>query len=139
MNIPFFSLFSAISEVFVTAGVLYAIVRAVRGKGLPKLLLGVVLLFELCVNIVYMAGRASQADRSTELSTAMKLFFAFHGTLSLLMFLSIAIIYLLSLYGESKEKENWFYRHPRWSWVLVFFWMVSVLSGETIFVLRYIA
>ena len=137
MNAPAFSIFSAISEIFVTIGVLYCIVQALRGKGLNKWLMGGVLLFELCVNVVYMAGRAAQADKSTELSTGMKIFFAVHGTLSLLMFVTLAIIYLLSLYGESKDKDNWFIRHPTASWALVALWMISVGTGEAIFVMRY--
>ena len=138
MNIPPFSLFSAISELFVTAGVLYAVIKAVRGGEFAKWLLGGVLLFELCVNIVYMTGRASEADRSVELSTGMKIFFAAHGTLSLLMFLALGITYLWSLYGMSKEGDNWYKSHPRGTWTLVFFWMVSVISGELIFVTRYL-
>lgn len=139
MNIPPFSIFSAISEVFVTIGVLFAIFSTLRGKPFPKVLLGVVIAFEFCVNVVYMAMRAAQADKSSELSTGMKLFFAGHGTLSLLMFLTLAVLYLISLMNEAKGQENWFRRHRLGSYVLVFFWMVSVISGEAIFYLRYLA
>jgi uncharacterized membrane protein YozB (DUF420 family) len=139
VNAPAFSIFSAISEIFVTIGVLYCMVRAARGNGLPKWLMGGVLLFALCVNVVYMAGRASQADKSTELTTGMKIFYATHGTLSLVMFITLAVIYLISLYGESKAKDNWFFRHPKGTWGLVVLWMISVLTGEAIFVMRYIA
>lgn len=138
MNAPAFSIFSAVSEIFVTIGVLYAIIRAVKGEGLPKWLMGGVLLFELCVNVVYMAGRAAHADKSTELTTGMKLFYALHGTLSLVMFVTLVVLYLISLYGESKAKDNWFFRHPRASWGLVFVWMLSVGTGEAIFVMRYV-
>lgn len=138
MNAPAFSIFSAVSEIFVTIGVLYAIIRAVKGNGLPKWLMGGVLLFELCVNVVYMAGRASHADKSTELTTAMKIFYALHGTLSLVMFVTLVVLYLISLYGESKANDNWFFRHPRSSWALVLVWMLSVGTGEAIFVMRYV-
>lgn len=138
MNIPPFSIFSAISELFVTAGVLYAIIRAIQGKGLARWVLGGTLLFEASVNIIYMAGRASAADQSTELSAMEKLFYAGHGTLSMLMFLALAVAYMWSLYTESKKQENWFYRHPRWAWTLVVFWMISVTTGEAIFVWRYL-
>jgi hypothetical protein len=139
MDIPTFSIFSAVSEVFVTIGVLYAMIATLRGKKFPKAMMGLVLIFELCVNVVYMAGRASHADESTELSTAAKLFFAGHGILSLLMFLAIAVVYLLALADESNGRENWFRRNRTASYVLIFFWMVSVLSGEAIFFMQYIA
>ena len=40
MDIPAFSIFSAISEIFVTIGVLYAIFTTLAGKPFPKVLLG---------------------------------------------------------------------------------------------------
>lgn len=137
-GIPTFSIFSAISEVFVTIGVLYSIIQTLRGKPLPKALLGGVLIFELMVNVMYMAGRASAADKSTELSTGMKIFYAGHGTLSLVMFLALGAIYLLSLANESGGKENWFRRHRNGSYTLIFFWMVSVLTGEAIFYMQHL-
>lgn len=138
MNIPMFSIFSAISEIFVTIGLLYAILTGVRTGAIPKWLMGGVLLFELCVNVAYMTNRAAAADQSTELSSGMKLFYAAHGTLSLVLFVVLCVIYLLSLYGESKDQKTWFYRHPVGSWTLVFFWMISMLTGEAIFVMRYL-
>ncbi len=137
-SIPTFSIFSAISEVFVTIGVLYAITTTLRNRPFPKALLGGVLIFELCVNVVYMATRASAADKGHELSAGMKLFFAAHGTLSLLMFLFLGVVYLLSLADEANKRENWFRRHRMGSYVLIFFWMVSVISGEAIFVMNYL-
>ena len=137
-TIPTFSIFSAISEVFVTIGVLYAIITNVRGKPLNWKVLGSVLAFELCVNVVYMAGRASAADKGVALTTTMKIFYAGHGILSLLMFLALVIVFLLCIVDMANERDAWFSRHPRWSWVMVFFWMVSVTTGEAIFVMRYL-
>jgi hypothetical protein len=137
MDAPTFSIFSAISEVFVTIAVLYGIITTLRGNKFPKALMGSVLIFELCVNVVYMAKMASRADKSSTLSAPMKAFFAGHGILSLLMFLAIAAVYLLALRDESNGRENWFRRNRTASYVLIFFWMVSVLSGEAIFFLRY--
>jgi uncharacterized membrane protein YozB (DUF420 family) len=139
MNIPTFSVFSAISEVFVTIAVLYAIVTALKGKRFQKELLGATLLFELCINVVYMAGRASHADTSSTLTTAMKAFYAGHGILSLLMFLGLMVVYLLALADDMKGREIWFRRHRPFTYVFLFFWMVSVISGEAIFYITYLA
>jgi hypothetical protein len=138
MNIPVFSLFSAVSEVFVTIVVLYTIILALRGGPFKRELLGATLLFELCVNIVYMTGRASAADASSTLSTGMKIFYAGHGILSLVMFVGLAIVYMLSLVDDSRGREVWFRRRPAATYVFLFFWMVSVLSGEAIFVMTYL-
>ena len=63
-NVPGLFDFSAISEIFVTIGVLYGIISSLQGKKFPKAMMGGVLAFELCVNVVYMATRASAADRA---------------------------------------------------------------------------
>jgi len=135
-QIPTFSIFSAISEVFVTISVLYSIVTVLRGKPFPRYLMGATLLFELCINVVYMAGRASAADTSGNLSNAMKAFYAGHGILSLLMFLGLMIVYLLALADDMKGRESWFRRHRNGTFVFLFFWMVSVVSGEAIFLMN---
>lgn len=138
MDIPPFSIFSAISEIFVTIGVLYSLWITMRGQPMPKVLLGGVIAFEFCVNVVYMAMMAARADKSSDLSTGMKLFFAGHGTLSLLMFLVLAVLYLVSLADLAKGRDAWFRRHVTGTYVLIAFWMVSVGTGEVIFYLRYL-
>lgn len=139
MQIPAFSIFSAISEIFVTIAVLYTVISNLKGKPLNWKLLGVVLAFELCVNVVYMANRAAKADTDTTLTPAMKAFFAGHGILSLLMFLGLAVVFLLSVVDIASGRETWFRRNRGLAWTFVFFWMVSVISGEAIFVMRYLA
>ena len=136
-TIPTFSIFSAISEVFVTIAVVYSIWKAMNGGKFHRGLLGATLIFELCVNVVYMAGRAAHADTSSTLSTGMKLFYAGHGILSLLMFLGLGVVYLLALLDESKGRATWFERNRGFTWVFLFFWMVSVVSGEAIFFMTY--
>ena len=76
MTIPPFSIFSAISELFVTAGVIYVVRRNWNRQPFPFALFIVVSLFEALVNVMYMANRsaAASAPGSTEvLSTAMKI------------------------------------------------------------------
>ncbi len=139
MGIPTFSIFSAISEIFVTIGVLYGMITTMRGNKFPKILMGGVIGFEACVNVVYMATMAAKADRGSELTPAMKLFFAGHGTLSLVMFLVLAVLYLISLADVAQGRDAWFRRHPTGTIVLIAFWMVSVLTGEAIFYMRYLS
>ena len=135
--VPAFSIFSAISEVFVTIAVLYSIISTMRGGKFPTVLLGIVLTFELCVNVVYMAGRAGAADTDHTLTTAMKLFFAGHGILSLGMFIGLAVLYVLSVIDVKSGREAWFRRHIGGSWFFIGLWMISVGSGEAIFFMRF--
>ena len=136
-SIPPFSMFSSLSEIVVTASLLYCIISNLRGKPLKTVLMGCTLAFEICVNVVYMLMRAAEADQSTELSTGMKIYFALHGTLSLLMLLALIVTYVLSVIDLKDGRPTWFQRRAGFSWVLIGTWLLSIGSGEVIFLLRY--
>lgn len=138
MNIPPFSVFSAISELFVTAGV-FAMVRLnwTRRRFPLPLFLGVAL-FEALVNVVYMAGRASRASTGAEtLSSSMKIFYAAHGMLSLLAYLVFVVLAVFA--WQDQRAGRFFFRdRPALTWAFVALWVVSVGSGEVLFILRYL-
>ena len=93
--IPPFSVFSAVSELFVTAGVFTIIARNWRGRTFPLALLLAVALFEAFVNVLYMANRAAQASSGPEahaLAPGLRVFFAVHGLLSLVAYLVFVVL-----------------------------------------------
>ena len=93
MNIPPFSIFSAVSELFVTAGVVYVIRRNWTRRPFPLVVFLAVALFEAFVNVLYMATRSARAAANLEeVSTAMKLAFAGNGLLSLLAFMAFVVL-----------------------------------------------
>lgn len=136
-DIPAFSIFSAVSEIFVTIAVLYAIVTNLRGRPFRWKLLGVVLLFELCVNVVYMIRQAARTETNVDISPALKALFAAHGISSLVMFVGLLYLYLLSSLQHKAGRPTWFQKHPAWSWGFVMLWLVAVGTGEFAFVWRY--
>ena len=142
MNIPPFSIFSAVSELFVTAGVLVVIWRNWNRRPFPITLFLGVALFEALVNVLYMANRAAAAAAAAPgtaeaLPTSMKLFYASHGLLSLVAFLGFVVLGTLA-YQEQKA-GRWFFRdHPVLTRVFLVTWIVSIASGEAIFVMRYL-
>jgi len=133
MNIPAFSIFSSISELFVTFAVLYTVISNLRGRPLKWKLLGCVLLFEVCVNVMYMVNRAPHA----ETSGTLRALFAIHGILSLFMLVSLLLIYMIATFDYKAGHPTWFQRHRVGSWVFVTLWLVAVGSGEIAFVWRY--
>ncbi len=140
MHIPTFSVFSAVSELFVTAGVLYVIRRNWKRRPFPFALFLVVSLFEALVNVMYMASRsaAASAPGSTEaLSTGMKIAYAGHGLLSLLAYLIFVVLGTLA-YQEQKAGRWFFPSRPALTWSFLVLWLVSIGSGEVIFVLHYL-
>ena len=140
MNIPPFSIFSAISELFVTAGVFYVIRRNWTRRLFPFALFLGVALFEALVNVLYMANRSAAAaapDAAVPLSTAMKIGYASHGLLSLVAYLVFVVLGTLA-YQEQRAGRWFFPENPRLTWSFLVMWVLSIGSGEAIFVIRYL-
>ncbi len=140
MHIPPFSIFSAVSELFVTAGVLFVVRRNWTRRPFPFALFLAVSLFEALVNVMYMANRsaAASAPATTEvLSSAMRITYAAHGLLSLVAYLVFVVLGTLA-YQEQKA-GRWFLRdRPVLTWGFLVLWTISIGSGEVIFALRYL-
>jgi hypothetical protein len=140
MHIPAFSIFSAVSELFVTAGVLYVILRNWNQQRFAFPIFLAVLLFEAFVNVLYMSQRASAAASGAEshaMSGTMRLFFALHGMVSLLAFIVFVVLGVFA--HQDQKKGRFFFReHPVITWTFLIVWILSVGSGETIFALRYL-
>ena len=140
MHIPPFSIFSAVSELFVTAGVLFVIRRNWTRRAFPFALFLTVSLFEALVNVMYMANRSAAATApgaKEVLSTGMKIAYAGHGLLSLLVYLAFVVLGVLA-YQEQKAGRWFFPERPALTWTFLVLWFVSVGSGETIFVMHYL-
>ena len=138
MSIPAFSIFSAISELLVTAGVFYVVRRNWIRRPFPLALFLAVALFEALVNVMYMANRAAAAAAGHDpVSTGVKIFFAAHGTLSLLAYLAFVIFGVLA--WQEQRAQRWFFpSHPRLTWTFLVVWTISIASGEALFALRYL-
>ncbi len=138
MSIPPFSIFSAISELFVTAAVFYMVRLNWTRRPFPLPLFIGVALFEAFVNVVYMANRASRASTGADvISPAMKIFFAAHGMISLLAFLAFVILAVFA-WQDQRAGRFYFRDRPALTWAFLVVWVVSVGSGEVLFVLRYL-
>jgi hypothetical protein len=140
MHIPPFSLFSAISELFVTAGVLFVVRRNWTRRPFPFALFLTVSLFEAMVNVMYMANRSAAASApgaAEAMPTGMKIGFAVHGLLSLVAYLVFVVLGVLA-YQEFKA-GRWFFRdRPALTWSFLVLWVISIGSGEVLFALRYL-
>lgn len=139
MHAPAFSVFSAVSELFVTAGVIYVVRRNWTRRRFPLGVFLAVALFEALVNVLYMANRAAQASVPgiEHLTGGMKLAFALHGMLSLLAYL-IFVVLAVFAYQDQKRDRYFFREHPGITWSFAVLWAISILSGETLFVTRYL-
>jgi hypothetical protein len=136
--IPPFSIFSAVSELIVTAGVLWVVRRNWTGRGFPIVAFLALVLFEAFVNVLYMANRAAQAATGAEpVSSGMKIFFALHGLISLVGYLVFVILGILA-WQEHRAGRSFFREHPVLTGWFVALWTVSIASGEALFAFRYL-
>jgi hypothetical protein len=138
VSIPPFSLFSAISELFVTAGVLYVVRRNWTRRTFPLWLFLGVALFEAFINVTYMAMRTARAASGHDVvSDSMRLFFAAHGMLSLLAYLWFVVLGVVASVHQQAGRF-WFREHPAHTVAFLVAWTISIVSGEAIFVTRYL-
>lgn len=138
MHIPPFSLFSTISELFVTAGVFFVIRRNWTRRTFPLGLFLTVTLFEACVNVAYMATKtASAASGHETVGQGMRLAFAAHGMISLLAYLWFVVLGVMASVQQAAGKF-WFRDHPIHTWAFLVVWTISIVSGEAMFIFRYL-
>ncbi len=134
---PFaFSTFSAISELVVTALVLYVIVSNLKGGPFRAGLLFATLTFEIAVNVTYMISRALVVVRNAPnpLAEWVGLLGAFHGVLSLGMLIGLIAISVLA-YRASKRGRSFFREHRRLTYAFLALWLISVGTGELLYFL----
>lgn len=136
MEAPLFSTFSAIAEIFVTAAVFYVVLNNFQGKGFAWRLAAVVVVFEFSVNMLYMISRLRAEAASGEAIGPMALFAAGHGLLSLIVFIAL-VVFAFQAYQAWRHGAFYFRDHPTLTYVFLFFWGVSVATGEVLYVIRY--
>jgi len=138
MAIPAFSIFSAASELVVTAGVAVVVGRNWQRKKFPLALFLGVALFEALVNVAYMANRTARAASGADpVSSGMRLAFALHGMISLLAYLWFVVLGVMASVQQQADRY-WFREHRVHTILFLIVWTVSIVSGETMFVLRYL-
>jgi hypothetical protein len=139
MSIPPFSMFSAISELAVTAGVFTIIRRNWTRRLFPLALFLAVALFEALVNVLYMANRAAQAASGSgaTISVPVRIGFAAHGMLSLAAYIWFVILGVFA-YQDQRSGRFWFRERPALTWTFIVVWTISVASGEALFAVRYL-
>lgn len=129
-----FSTFTALSEVFVTSGVLYVVLTNLKGQSFKWKVALALVIFEFSVNMLYMIYRLKEHVPKANLSGPEILLAATHGTLSLIVFILFAT-YSCIAYAENLKNRFFFREHKIQTWVFLTLWMISVISGEILYFL----
>ena len=138
MHAPPFSTFSAIAEIFVTAGVLYIVLQNYRQKGFAWKLAAGVIAFEFSVNMMYMIFRMREVSAHQDAAPSpLAPFMAAHGILSLLVFVMLVVFAYLA-YVAWKRGRHFFFDHKAVTWMFLGLWMLSVGSGEVLYAITYL-
>ena len=129
-----FSTFAAISELIVTALVLYVIISNLRGGPFRAGLLFATLTFEVFVNVAYMINRSLvvATNHPNPLAHWVGLLGAFHGMLSLVMLIGLIVISILA-YQASKRGVSFFQQHRGLTYTFIVLWLISIGSGELLY------
>ncbi len=139
MDAPVFSTFSAIAEVFVTAGVLYVVYTSYTRRRFEWRLATALIVFEFSVNMMYMIVRMRDASGGQEPSPSpYALLMAAHGILSVIVFV-LFVVYCYLAFVAARHDRHLFAEHRAVTWSFVGLWLLSVGSGEVLYVLNYIA
>ena len=121
-----------------TAAVFFVVARAVFFDRFHGRILAVALIYEVLFNISYMTLRLFTHIEPHPHPPWMIALVAGHGALSLLMFLGLVAFSWLA-YRAHTRGENLLARHANWTAAFVVLWTISVVSGEAVFVLEYVA
>lgn len=138
--IPWFSAFTAFTELLVTAAIVYVLYAAIRHDRFHGRVLGFALAYEVLFNITYMTARlfTHTEPEGTHHAPWMIGLLAGHGTLSLIMFIGLVVL-SVKAYRQHQVGGNYFREHGALTATFLGLWFVSILSGEAIFLLEYVA
>lgn len=135
---PFWSTFTLVTELIVTAGVLYSIKKGYQTGQLPGKILGASLLYEVIVNISYMAHQAAEKAGEKVAHSGLYIGLAiFHGVFSLLMFVGLLVFMLIAM-RSYKKGNNFFKNHKIVTGVFLVFWLTALFSGIAFYIASYI-
>lgn len=136
-EIPFYSAFTAVTELAVTAAIFYVFYRAIEQDAFEGALLAGAITYEIVFNISYMTARLFTHDHTSAHPDWMVALLAAHGTLSLVMFVGL-LVFSAFAWRRHREGANLFAERRGLTIAFVAFWTVSILSGEAVFVLEYV-
>ena len=137
---PLFSTFTLITELFVTATIFYVFYSGYKRNIFPAKAAFFALAYETLFNISYMVYRSVQesAEHEEEAEMTAEIALAiFHGTLSLIMFISL-IAFLVLAWRNYREGINYFKEHTTLTVTFLFLWSLSILSGITFYIIEYL-
>ncbi len=136
MDVFYFATFTLVTELLVTASVLYIFWDGYKHDKFHPKLLFVTLAYECLFNINYMAHRVPKVHTHS-MPVWYILLAAFHGIFSLLMFITLVIFFILA-WLKFRKDINYFKKHALFSKIFIVAWLTSVFSGIVFYLVTYL-
>src|ERR1035437_4411588 len=131
MHAPLYSTIALLAELLVSLAIFYTFFQGYRRNKLPEKVAIGALVYEILFDISYMIYRLPVRESGTNKSLLTGLGI-FHGTLSVLMLLSLIVFFILAI-RNYRRNVNYFLVHKRATFVFLFFWSLSVVSGVVLY------
>lgn len=137
MHGPLFSTITLFTELLVSFAVYFSIYKGYRFGKFPTKIAFAALSYETIFNISYMFSRVPAHAKASKATPPFLVILAIvHGVLSLIMFVSLVVFFILAWRSYKKEK-NYFLDHKRITFTFLFFWTFSIISGILFYLLEY--
>jgi hypothetical protein len=134
---PLFSTITLLAEIVISCIVFLSIYQGYFNNKFPVKLVTFALLYETIFNISYMVSKAINHVKVEKISPPSIIALAIiHGTLSLIMFISLVIFFILAWKGY-KKGINFFKEHKKTTTTFLIFWTLSVSSGIIFYFVEY--
>ena len=135
MHAPAYSTFALIAEIFVSAAVFYTFYQGYKKDRFPEKVAFGAIAYEILFNISYMTYRLPEHESHFN-ETARQILGAAHGTLSLIMFLSLIAFFTLAAKNYTAG-VNYFRTHRNLTVTFLVFWSISIISGIVFYFVEY--
>lgn len=135
MHAPAYSTFALVTELLVSTAVFYTFYQGYKHNKFPKKIALGALAYEVLFNISYMAYKLPEHESHFS-ETGRKILGAVHGSLSLLMFLSLIAFFILATINYAKD-TNYFKKHKVLTFVFLTFWSISIITGIIFYFVEY--
>lgn len=138
MHAPIYSTVTLFAEILISAAIYYTLYAGYKKNIFSTKLAGVALLYEIVFNITYMVSQAPKHAKVAHLESAFLIGLAVvHGVLSLIMFVTLIIFFLLA-WRAYKQGINYFLAHKVVTGLFLVFWTFSVVSGILFYLVEYV-
>lgn len=137
MNIPLYSTITLVAEIFVSSIIFYCFYQGFKRNKFPTRFAAAALAYEILFNITYMIYRVPAHAKAKVEPPFVIVLAILHGTLSLIMFISLIIFFILA-WKNYRQGINYFQAHKKFSLSFLVFWSISVISGILFYILEYL-